>query len=154
VGLYSVGGRAAATAASVNNAAAILWNPSSTKRLWVLAFEWCEVVAGSAIGNFIRVSTQGTPGSTITPDVDNAWEQDIAPPSGVVLNLAAYSVQPTFQGPLMRRIRITNAPGFGGMWTFDDPGICVPPGTGFGLMTAEGSLIPDGDCSFTWQEYT
>lgn len=152
MGIYSVGGRSVATAATVNHGSAILWNPHTTKRIWLLGIEYVTSAAVGILGQFSRTSTKGTPGSTITPDEDNSWERDIAPPSGAVLDLATYTVQPTLQGPAIYKVRVTSTIGFGGMWAPPEPGVCIPPGTGFGVLTAENNAFGAVDYTFIWEE--
>ncbi len=153
MGLYSVGGRHAATAATQGHCAFALWNPSSTKRLEVLEIAWCNTTTSPPHLELNRISARGTPGSTVTPDIDNAFEQDVAPPSGALLDLAAYSVQPTVEGPRFRQTDTSAAIGAGLSWLFQE-GLAVPPGTGLVIRTFQALIIPVGDVSFVWAEST
>jgi len=96
---YSVGGRSAATTATINNAAAQLWNPHATKSI-KLSEIWVAKTVGTADNHILYPTiVRGTPGSTITPDVDNHFQRQYAPGSGALLDLGAFTVQPTIQIP-------------------------------------------------------
>src|ERR1043165_9659699 len=98
---YSVRGRTAATAGTADHAICAFWNPHSTQRIKVIGFRCFKTAAGAAgdAFRFARTSTRGTAGSTVTPDIDNHSEQAVAPVSGVLLDLAAFTGQPTLQTP-------------------------------------------------------
>jgi hypothetical protein len=153
VGLYSIGGRHGAVAATNNHAAGALWNPHSTKRLWVVDMSWAVTAGGATSPRIalIRTSTQGAPGSTVTPGIGNAWEGDVAPPTGAVLDLAAYSVQPTLQPEALWRDTWAPTVGIGFQKLFPE-GICVPPGTGLAMITTSFDAIDIGDLTFIWRE--
>ncbi len=95
--MYIVRGRTAATAATANHAIFGIWNPHATQRIKLIQFALFKGAAGAAGDSFRfrRATARGTAGSTVTPDIDHHSQQGIAPPSGFLLDLAAYSVQPT-----------------------------------------------------------
>jgi hypothetical protein len=101
--IYYVRGVTAATAATADHVVAGLWNASSTARIVVLEFSIFKTTAGTAgdSGRLVRTSTRGTAGSSITPDADNANDGVSTVSSGAILDLAAYSVQPTLASPGM-----------------------------------------------------
>lgn len=128
-----------------------LWNPSGTKRIravLVHLFMHDFDIAGNSF--FItRTTTRGTPGSTVTPDADNADEGDAAPPSGMLLDLAEFSVQPTLAVPELNS-PFTFPAGAAGTegsgFSREFPrGIVVPPGTGLAVCEKIGNTF-----SGTW----
>jgi hypothetical protein len=160
VAVYSVRGLAAATTAAANQSVITLWNPSSTALLEILELGVTpntQTGAGTSSRLMLRhVSTQGTPGSTVTPDADNAWSGGTAPASGAVVNLSNYSVQPTFL-PQMLVAGFSGVPGSGG-WQyvfvppFPDHGLIVPPGEGLTAMTASAVGWPESEVYVVWEE--
>jgi hypothetical protein len=96
---YSVGGRSAATTAAINVAAAQLWNPHTTKSIKVGEI-WVRKSVATADNHILYPTVlRGVPGSTITPDVDNHFQRQYAPGSGALLDLGAFTTQPTIQIP-------------------------------------------------------
>lgn len=152
--LYAVAGRTTATAATVDNVGAALWNPHSTKRIWVVKISWLKVTATADHQKIVRISARGTASTTVTPDIDNAYERDIIPPSGALLDVA-YSGQPTLQGPELHRWNLPAAVGSGFSEAFPGAGICIPPGTGLAVAVpeigAEVALLA-ADITVHWQE--
>jgi hypothetical protein len=149
---FSVAGRSADTAATADHVAGALWNPSSNVPLFIA--EAHIFLVGATISNvgLIRTSTRGTPGSTVTPDLDNNYSRQAAPLSGALLDLAAYSAQPTVQGPYMKRGSMAAAQGAGFIWVFGKDGIKVPPGTGIALATPVAVILQDSDITWVWDE--
>lgn len=148
---YSVAGRSASTAATIDHAGAALWNPASAQRLRVLVVEFALPGGGAHEIALVRITTRGTPGSTVTPDLDNDYARVLTPSSGAVLDLAAYSVQPTVAGPYMHRFNNSNVAGGAISWVFKHP-IIVPGGTGLAIVTTAALLIPASDITYTWNE--
>ena len=111
--------------------------------------------AAGAAGDSFRLkrsTARGTPGSTVTPDIDNHSERAIAPVSGALLDLAAFTVQPTLAaaelGPDVQPGNSAEA-GF----TYDIPGgIVIPPGTGLVVAIITGAAFPASGIGFIWQE--
>lgn len=150
---YRVAGRTADTAATADHVAAALWNPSSVKGIYVEEVHWALVGATASNPGLIRTSTRGTtPGSTVTPDIDNDDAGALAPVSGALLDLAAWTTQPTVQGPYMMRTNIAAAAGAGFIWVFRDPGIFVKAGSGLAIATPVAVILQDSDVSFVWSE--
>jgi hypothetical protein len=125
--------RATVTTTAIGTVIAQLWNPHATARITVVEFFILFNATPAADGavTFIATSTRGTPGSTVTPDIINHSQRAIAPPSGVVLDRAPFSVQPTWDADLdtgwylrvragsgiLRRINHLIVPGHGlGLW--------------------------------------
>jgi hypothetical protein len=150
---YSVAGRSADTAATADHCAACLWNPHGTKSLWAREAHWFLVGATISNAAVVRTSTRGTAGSTQTPDADNDWDEPgIAPTTGALLDLAAYSAQPTVQGPYLFRGSAPAAQGAGFSWVFPEPGIEVAAGTGLAIVTPVAVILQDSDFTFVWDE--
>lgn len=150
---YSVRGRTAATAATADHGVFTLWNASGTKRIAVYEYGLAAAVAPAAGASIYlrRVTARGTAGSTVTPGAPQSFAGDAAPPSGALLDLAAYTVQPTF-----------SAAGFQG-WVFAavaasgliypiPRGIEIPPGAGLSVVTAAAVAIPASEVWFSWEE--
>lgn len=150
---YGVGGRSAATAATADHCAAVLWNPHATKPIYVTQVELFKTVATADHHQLIRTSTRGTtPGSTVTPDIDNHFDRTLAPTSGALLDLAAWSAQPTVQGPPIKRANLGAAVGAGFMWVFGGSGLIVPAGTGLAIGTPVATILQPSDVNFEWDE--
>lgn len=152
MGYYSVGGRSVATAATDEIPAANFWNPATNKRLWVVEISVSKTVATIDNPAIQRTSTIGTAGSTVTPDIDNAYERDFAPPSGCVLDLD-WSAIPTVALPHLKRMHMANNEGMAEDMVFRWPGICVPPGTGLQTVSTTGGIAA-ADHTFVWYEPT
>jgi hypothetical protein len=150
---FSVGGRSAATAATANHAGAVLWNASSTRTLHVTQISWAKTVATADNIGIVRASARGTAGSTVTPAQQNDYTYDAAPPSGALLDLAAYSVQPTLisSTAYLWRFHLPAAVGAGFLLPFPDP-ISVPPGQGLVILTPPATVLQPADVGFFWME--
>lgn len=157
---YSVGGRSAITDATLDGVAASLWNPSSTRSLWVAEI-WCtKTVATADHHKIVRSSTRGTtPGSTVTPDADNAYSRQATPPTGALLDLANFATEPTLQGPELARTMLPAAIGAGFAFVFGGgvpgQGIEVPAGTGLVVAVPEIGTevaIQVSDFTYVWDE--
>lgn len=144
---HFIGGRSAATAATIRHAAATIWNPHASARIWMAQFAVCITTAGVANIALARTTTRGTAGSTVTPDLDNSIERDTAAPSGFLLDLAAYTVQPTVDGSDLVRWNLPAAIGAGVIFPFQEP-IVIPPSTGLAVITPTGVIFPASDFTF------
>lgn len=149
---YAVGGRTVATAATANHAAAGLWNPSATKAIKLRELWAFKTVATVDNHGLRRITTRGTAGSTVTPDATTSFDTPrIVPQSGVLLDLAAYTVQPTLVGVLLARANLPAAVGAGFIWVFAEP-VVIPPGEGLALITPEAVILQPSDVVFVWDE--
>jgi hypothetical protein len=132
--------------------AAALWNPSSTqyihlREIWL--FKTTATVDNHAP---YRITTRGTPGSTVTPNANNCHGQTkVAPASGALLDLAAYSVQPTIGTPALVRANLPAAIGSGSIWIFNEPYV-IAPGEGVAIATPVAVILQASDISFFWDE--
>lgn len=149
---YGVGGRSVATAATLNHAGAALWNPSTNIQLSVYEIHWFKTVATADSLGLGRITTRGTPGSTVTPDADNNFGRSKnTPGSGALLDLAAYTLQPTLATPPILRSNLPAAIGAGLIWVFNQPWI-IPPGEGLCIFTPLAVILQPGDVNFIWDE--
>lgn len=152
-GRYSVGGRCAALPAVTQSPLGVLWNPHATKDIYVVSLSCFRSTLGAASQYiWLRTTTRGTPGSTVTPDIDNDVERLLAPISGAVLDLAAYTVEPTKVGdPASHQIVPSTAIGDGQELFFNSP-IRVPAGTGLATVQAGATGGRICDIAFSWDE--
>jgi hypothetical protein len=148
---YAVGGRSAATAATIDQGSH-LWNPHGTKSIYVVEVWVFKTVATTDNHGLIRTTTIGTtPGTTVTPDADNAFDRRAAPASGCVLYLATFATYPVTAGPYLARANLPAAIGAGFIWTFPEP-IEVPAGTGLGVVTPLAAAMIASDLTYIWDE--
>lgn len=135
--LHRVRGRASGLGATAELVVAQVWNPSTTRRIYVLEFAGLAASSPSNVagGHLRRSTARGSgPTSTQTPTADHADERDAAPDSGWVLDLGNFTTQPTLVALPSHfgwLIRETAASGFA--YRMSEFGICVPPGTGLCL---------------------
>ena len=150
---FSAGGRTAATAATANVAGAALWNASAVKAIFVTQISWAKTVATADNLGIVRISTRGTAGSTVTPVQQNDNDYQAAPPSGALLDLASYSVQPTLISSTAYMFRWNMPASIGSGFILPLPDvITIPPGTGLCLVTPPAVILQPGDVSFFWRE--
>lgn len=155
--MYSVRGVGTYTGV-VPHAAFGLWNPHGSQLVKVKRIVLSEQSGASigALSGFRRSSARGTPASTVTPDVSNDGKRGAAPPSGLLLDLGSYSVEPTLDaddiGPIHAQSGGT-ASGDADFFAHDYPGdgFYIPPGTGLCLVKlGTGTVIYE--VSVTWSE--
>jgi hypothetical protein len=159
--VYSVRGFTAATATTGDPLVfAQLWNPDATENLRVMEFGvFCTAIAaGQHAPQLVRSTTRGTPGSTVTPDADNSWDNLVAPQTGALLDLALFSANPTRSSPELLGWNISGgvSTGGGGMgWVWSSPiGMLVPPGTGVVLQAnvTGATAWAASEVYFVWEE--
>ena len=152
-GVYSVRGRTVATAATLDHGVATLWNPHATQRLVVYEVGLCAAAAPAAGASFYlrRATARGTAGSTVTPGIQHNFARGVVPPSGALLDLATYTVQPTFEAAGFMGW-VLAAVAASGIIVPIPRGIEVPPGAGLSIVTAAGVAIPASEVWFGWQE--
>lgn len=150
---FSVGGRTAATAATANHVGAQMWNPSSTRSIYITAVAWFQTVATVSNPSIQRSTARGaTPTATVTPDIDNNWDRDVAPASAAVLELATFGTQPTLATPPLFSSNLPAAIGSGFLVPFSGRGIKVPAGTGLCIYTPVAVILQPADVTFWWEE--
>jgi hypothetical protein len=151
---YRVAGRAAATTATADRVLAAIWNPSSTRRIYVKALHVSVPTApGAGAGLYLRkITARGTATLTKTPNEHNSDDSDVTPPSGFLLDLT-YSAEPTLQAGAERfrwspvgaiGANVSMVPERG---SYADLGIAIPPGTGLALCNSVAVIFPASDVS-------
>lgn len=97
----------------------------------------------------VRLTTAGTPGSTITGD-----KQDPQSAAASCVLCQAYSSTAPTIADLGYRASLGAAIGSGFVWTFGDAGLLIPAGTanGIGLIGADGSTLQILQTTFVWDE--
>jgi hypothetical protein len=152
--LFSVGGRSAATGAAIDDVAAQLWNPDSVRSLFVVELHWTRAGATNVPNLIIERSTArgATPGSTVTPDLNDDYEREITPDTGAVLELASFGTEPTLATPPMLRGRVGAVAGSGNQYLFRGRGLRIPPGTGLCVATETAVVIDATDFLYVFYE--
>lgn len=152
---YYARGFTAATAATANHAIAELWNPGTLSGRRIKVVEVWIFKAGAGAANdslyLCRTTARGTAGSTVTPDVDNAGEFDSAPPSGALLDLAAFTVQPTLATPGMLGW-VAPAVAGAGIQIPLPRGIIIPAGGGLALVQRAATAWPTSEVAFVFED--
>lgn len=147
---YAVRGRTAATAATAGHVIAQLWNVSASHRIVVTEIGLFKTAAGAA-GDAIQIQRStargATPGSTATPGAANAYENDAAPPSGFVLELAAFTAQPTLATPGLKGWVAAAVAASGIVFPFPRE-LNVPPGTGICIVQVAATAWPVSEVWF------
>lgn len=154
--MYSVRGRNAATAATADHVVWTFWNPHATQRIKVISFSMFAQGAAPAAGwsgRIIRTTTRGTAGSTVTPGIANHSTRGIAPPSGVLLDLAAFSVQPTLDATTTPHFGFTFAAVQASGIVYPIPGgIEIGPGAGIAFAQVPATASAVFEISLHWME--
>jgi len=149
---YRVRGRTVATAATAGHAIAALWNPHTTKRITVLEFGLFKTAVGTAADaiELRRSTATGTVGSTVTPLIQQSDERHVAPVSGALLHLAAYSVQPTLEtvGLFGWVAAAVAASGI----IYPTGGITLPPASGLVISQVAATIWPVSEVYFRWTD--
>jgi hypothetical protein len=148
---YAVSARTGNTAVTIDHCYGALWNPHATKAIVLISLVTSKITGMNAT-YAQRITTKGTVGSTVTPDIDNHFDRLQAPVSGAVLDLAPYSVQPTRAGPDSFRIATSqnNAGATQDIWF--SKGLTIPAGTGLGIFQGLAGTAGQFDLSFVWDE--
>jgi hypothetical protein len=141
---YGLSGPTAATAATVDNAIFQIWNPSTTRSIFVKEIHLFKTTAGAAdIPNIRRTSAKGTVTTSFVSAIEADFSHGLAPPSVAEINLV-FSGQPTFAGTSARGLAgvcVPAAIGAGLMWVFEEP-ITVKSATGLCVCTGSGLAFP------------
>jgi hypothetical protein len=148
--VYLVRGRTTAAVAS-GQALAVFWNGHATQRIGVVSASVGEKVA-SGINDSVhlrRATVRGTPGATVTPNIQNHTRRGVAPPSGVLLDLGLHTVQPTLETEPLFSIMMNAV--IGGSTPFIFPGrVWIPPGAGLAMIGPDAG--PVVEVNFSWME--
>jgi hypothetical protein len=154
--MYSVRGRNAATAATADHAVWGFWNPHASQRIKVISFSMFAQGAAPAAGwagRIIRTTARGTAGSTVTPGIQNHSTRGVAPPSGVLLDLAAYSAQPTLDTTATPIFGYPFAAVQGSGFIYPIPGgIEIGPAAGIAFAQVPATASAVMEITLTWME--
>jgi hypothetical protein len=149
---WSIAGRSIVTAATADHCAAQLWNPSSTRTIYVTGVSVAQTVATASHLALRRSSARGaTPNNTVTPTIANDYERKIIPPSVAVLEMGTFGTQPTLDGPALFRWNHPAAISAGFMVPFetkDVQGIAILPGAGITISTPLATALQPIDTTF------
>lgn len=152
--MYSVNGRTAATAATADHACWGFWNPHGTQRVKLVSFAMFANTAPAAgwAGRLRRITARGTPATTVTPGIAQHSTRGAAPVSGVLLDLAAYSVQPTLD-TVDSSLRFTFAAVAAAGVVYPIPGgIELGPGAGIAFIQVPATASVAFDIGVSWLE--
>jgi hypothetical protein len=151
---YTVSGLSVATAATADLVIAELWNPSSTKSLFVRELGVFKTTAGAADRPKLRRSTaRGTAGSTVTPGAANHHAGGVtAPATGAVLDINVFTGVPTLATGDLHQAVLSAGVGGGLIWNFGDEALEVPAGKGLCLCTGSALAFPVSTVYFGWAE--
>lgn len=153
--VYYVRGFTAATAATANHVIAELWNPGTVAGRRIEVYEVAVFKAGAGVANdsiyLERTTARGTAGSTVTPDADNAGQADSTPPSGALLDLAAFTVQPTLATPGMYGWVAPAVAGAGIILPLPR-GVVIPAGTGLAVVQRAATAWPTSEVTFVFED--
>lgn len=150
--VFSVRGFTAATAATADHSLAELWNNNTTKAIKVLEVGVSKAGGAGAAGDSLyicRTTARGTAGSTVTPDADNSWE--LAGSTSTLLDLAAFSVQPTKAAPNMWGWTAAAVAGAGIIWP-TPRGIWIPQSGGLAIVQRAATAWPTSEVYFVYEE--
>lgn len=149
---WSIAGRPAATAATINHVGAQMWNPSSTKTVWVTAIGYSKTVATADQMALKRSTARGTvPTSTITPTIASDYDRITSPVSAAVLELATFTTQPTLEGVPLLQYSLPAAVASGFIMPFESKdlhGIEILPGAGLCIYTPVATILQPADVTF------
>ena len=151
--LYSAGGHASAAGAS--EVVACLWNPDTelVLKVWWVSFIHRQAPAALTSWALQRATARGTPGATLTPDVDNHLNgRRAAPPSGALLDLGDYTTNATLDASVLAQVPVGPVIANGHDWMFTNKPIVVPPGTGLALNQTTANALVNVHVTFGWEE--
>jgi hypothetical protein len=151
--LYSVNGLTVATAATIDHAICAVWNPDAARRLWCHEISCFASAAPGAGAGFElrRITARGTPGATVTPAAVNAHEANVAPASAFLLDLAAYTVQPTLGAVPLGFGFVFAAVAASGI-VMPLRRIVIPAGQGLALINRAAIAVPACEVAFVIEE--
>lgn len=149
---YAGAGVSVATAATADNAISGIWNPSTTKSIFVKEFHIFKTTAGAAdIPKVRRTSARGTSASSFTPGIGCNLDHALAPESGLIIDLD-WSAEPTLVTGELYGAVVPASIGSGLMWVFGGEGIQVKAGAGLVLVTGSALAFPVSRFAAVWDE--
>ena len=153
--LHRISGTTAASAATDAHAIAQIWNPHTTKRIYVLEVKLVAFAAPGAAAGFLmrRTSARGTGnGSSITSAIGHSLENPgTASQSGFALDLAAFSGQPTLVAGDLDAWVYAAVAASGVVLPYPE-GIEIGPGSGLALVNRAAIAFPTSEVSFLVRE--
>lgn len=154
--MYSVNGRNAATAATADHAVWSLWNPHATQRVKLVSLSMFAQGAAPAAGwagRLRRITARGTAGSTVTPVITSHSTRGAAPPSGLLLDLAAFTGQPTLDTAPDQSLRFVFAAVQASGIVYPIPGgLEIGPGAGIAFIQVPATASAVFDIGVAWLE--
>ncbi len=153
--MYTVRGRTAATAATADHALFAMWNPHATQRIKIVSVAIFKQGGAGTAGDSVRyrrITARGTAGSTVTPGIQNHSTRGVAPVSGVLLDLAAYTTQPTLDvSDLILGWTAPAVQGSGIVYPIPG-GVEVGPGAGLAVIQVAATIWPISEITVSWLE--
>lgn len=153
---FYIRGFTAATAATASHVIASIWNPGTVAGRRVSLVEAGIFKAGAGAANdsvfLARITARGTAGSSLTATAANAGENDSAPPSGLILDLAAFTVQPTLQAAPYLTGWVAPAVAGGGIILPVPRTIVIPAGTGIAICQRAATAWPTSEVYFVVED--
>jgi len=151
--MYYVNGTTAATLATDQHVIAEIWNPSTTRAIQLVEVQVvCFAAPGAGAGFLIRrSSTRGTAGSTVTPAAVHHHRNLAVPDSGFLLDLAAFSAQPTLTAGDLGGW-VVAAVAASGIVLPIPRGIEIPPGQGLCLVNRAAIVFPTSEVNVVIEE--
>lgn len=151
---HRISGTTAASAATADHAIAAIWNPSSTVTITVYEIAVVAFAAPGAGAGFLvrRLSARGTAGSSVTSAIGHclSWART-ASQSGFILDMAAYSVQPTLITGDLDAWVFAAVTASGIIKPYPE-GIEVPAGEGLAIINRAAIAFPTSEVSFAVSE--
>lgn len=141
--LYYVNATPAATAATIDHAILQIWNPSGARSIELLEVSCVFRAAAPAAGAGFtarRSTARGTAGSTVTPGAAHHSRNQVAPDSGFLVDLAAFTAQPTLAAGDLHPTWAFSAVQASGVILPLPRGIEIPPNTGL-VFTNTAAVI-------------
>lgn len=140
--------RTVASGAVARNAAANLWNPHASSRIFL--YEWWLFSAAATASNpaLARTTARGTASTTLAMAAGNSIENDTASPSGTVVD-SAWSVAPTVAAANNGQANIAATIGNGVVIALSDP-LTIPAVAGAAIITTQAVTIPASDLTFVF----
>ncbi len=150
--VFVIAGRTTATAATINVAAAGIWNPHATARIRLTEIWIASTTAGASNIGLLRTSATGTRTARAVVLSENIGN-DNASISGFSIDLA-YTVQPTYVSATayLGRWNLPAAIGAGVILTMPGAGIAIYPLAGIALVTPAAVILPVSDVTFVIDE--
>lgn len=149
---YLGSGVTVASGAVADNAICGIWNPSTSKSIFVKQIHLFKTAVGGSpdIPKIRRATARGTSASSVTPGIGADASHALAPESGAILDLD-YSAEPTLEaGDLVAGVA-PSAIGSGYMWVFDE-WLTVKQNDALNLVVGTALAFPIARFTVWWAE--